>query len=246
MDTSQIHFHCATSRIALKKENGGKHTALNLGIELANFPYVFFVDSDDVLPENSIKTIIDKIGKISLRNDYKNLAGICGDKAHLDGQVVGSVLEGEIVCSYIDFRYKYKIIGDKAEIFKTEILKKYKFPVFENEKFCPEGLIWNRISNEYDMYFFSEIVYLCEYQEGGLTDQIYQIRKKSPNATLLYYKELFLMKNISFYFRVRALINFWRFYLVSLKSPIEIEPPQTIMNSLVRNTLKIFFMFKKL
>jgi hypothetical protein len=96
------------------------------------------------------------------------------------------------------------------------------------------------------MYFFSEIVYLCEYQEGGLTDQIYQIRKKSPNATLLYYKELFLMKNISFYFRVRALINFWRFYLVSLKSPIEIEPPQTIMNSLVRNTLKIFFMFKKL
>ena len=113
-----------------------------------------------------------------------------------------------------------------AEIFKTEILKKYKFPVFENEKFCPEGLIWNRISNEYDMYFFSEIVYLCEYQEGGLTNQIYQIRKKSPNATLLYYKELFLMKNISFYFRVRALINFWRFYLVSLKSPIEIEPPR--------------------
>ena len=232
--------------IYLKKVNGGKHTALNLGIELANFPYIFFVDSDDVLPENSIKTIIDKIGKISLRSDYKNLAGICGDKAHLDGQVVGSVLEDEIVCSYIDFRYKYKIIGDKAEIFKTEILKKYKFPVFENEKFCPEGLIWNRISNEYDMYFFSEIVYLCEYQEGGLTDQIYQIRKKSPNATLLYYKELFLMKNISLYFRVRALINFWRFYLVSLKSPIEIEPPQTIMNSLVRNTLKIFFMFKKL
>ena len=232
--------------IYLKKVNGGKHTALNLGIELANFPYIFFVDSDDVLPENSIKTIIDKIGKISLRSDYKNLAGICGDKAHLDGQVVGTVLEDEIVCSYIDFRYKYKIIGDKAEIFKTEILKKYKFPVFENEKFCPEGLIWNRISNEYDMYFFSEIVYLCEYQDGGLTDQIYQIRKKSPNATLLYYKELFLIKNISFYFRVRALINFWRFYLVSLKSPIEIEPPQTIMNSLVRNTLKIFFMFKKL
>jgi glycosyltransferase involved in cell wall biosynthesis len=173
--------------IYLKKVNGGKHTALNLGIELANFPYIFFVDSDDVLPENSIKTIIDKIGKISLRSDYKNLAGICGDKAHLDGQVVGSVLEDEIVCSYIDFRYKYKIIGDKAEIFKTEVLKKYKFPVFENEKFCPEGLIWNRISNEYDMYFFSEIVYLCEYQEGGLTDQIYKIRKKSPNATLLYY-----------------------------------------------------------
>ena len=230
--------------IYLKKENGGKHTALNLGIELANFPYVFFVDSDDVLPENSIKTIIDKIGKISLRSDYKNLAGICGDKAHLDGQVVGSVLEGEIVCSYIDFRYKYKIIGDKAEIFKTEILKKYKFPVFENEKFCPEALIWNRISKEYNMFFFNKTIYLCEYQNDGLSKQNYRIRKNSPNATLLYYKELYSNYNVGYYFKMRSLINFWRFYFFCYSSRTIITIPKSIESFLIFLILKPIVLLK--
>ena len=230
--------------IYLKKENGGKHTALNLGIELANFPYVFFVDSDDVLPENSIKTIIDKIGKISLRSDYKNLAGICGDKAHLDGQVVGSVLEGEIVCSYIDFRYKYKIIGDKAEIFKTEILKKYKFPVFENEKFCPEALIWNRISKEYNMFFFNKTIYLCEYQNDGLSKQSYRIRKNSPNATLLYYKELYSNYNVGYYFKMRSLINFWRFYFFCYSSRTIITIPKSIESFLIFLILKPIVLLK--
>ena len=36
-------------------------------------------------------------------------------------------------CTYIDYRYKYKIKGDRAEVVRTEILKKYPFPKFENE-----------------------------------------------------------------------------------------------------------------
>lgn len=72
------------------------------------------------------------------------------------------------------------------------------------------------------MYFFSEIVYLCEYQEGGLTDQIYKIRKKSPNATLLYYYE-FSNNKINFIYRMRGYLNFWRFFYISNKKTISQE-----------------------
>lgn len=197
------------------KENGGKHTALNLGVELAKYPYVFIVDSDDLLPNDSISIIIDKINLISKRADFYKLSGVCGLKSFLDGTDVGNVQYSDMVCNYLDFRYKLRISGDKAEIFKTDILRRFKFPEFEGEKFCPEALIWNRISAKYNMFFFYENIYFCEYQEGGLTENIYKIRKQSPKATLLYYKELFLNKNVPVIYRFRGLLNYVRFFILT-------------------------------
>lgn len=198
------------------KENGGKHTALNIGVELAKYPYIFIVDSDDMLPENSISIIIDKINLISRRDDFDKISGICGLKSFFDGTIVGEgKYHKDMVCNYLDFRYKLKIPGDKAEIFKTHILRSFKFPEFEGEKFCPEALVWNRIAEKYDMFFFYKNIYFCEYQRGGLTDNIYKIRKQSPRATLLYYKELFLNNRIPVFYRLRGIVNYMRFFMVT-------------------------------
>ena len=40
-----------------KKENGGKHTALNYGISRAKGDYILIVDTDDYLTENAIEFI---------------------------------------------------------------------------------------------------------------------------------------------------------------------------------------------
>lgn len=199
--------------IYMFKENGGKHTALNLAIKNSDSNYIFFVDSDDILPKNSIEILLKKFKKIESRKDCDDIAGICGIKSDLEFKVVGNRLNEEVVCSYLDYRYKYQIVGDKAEVFKTAVLQKYLFPVFEGEKFCPEGLIWNRISKNYKMFFFNEIVYNCEYQNDGLTSNSIALRKKSPNATLLYYYEL-AQNNINVKYKIRALLNFWRFYYI--------------------------------
>ena len=37
------------------KNNGGKHTAVNKGVDLANGELIFVADSDDMLPENAIE-----------------------------------------------------------------------------------------------------------------------------------------------------------------------------------------------
>ena len=41
----------------LKKDNGGKHTALNLGISIAKYEYTFFLDSDDYFSNNSFEDV---------------------------------------------------------------------------------------------------------------------------------------------------------------------------------------------
>ena len=42
----------------IKKENGGKHTALNVGIKEISTKYTFIVDSDGLLVDSPIQTII--------------------------------------------------------------------------------------------------------------------------------------------------------------------------------------------
>jgi len=145
-----------------------------------------------------------------------------------------------LICSYLTYRYKYGIIGDKAEIFKTSILKENKFPEFKGESFCPEALVWNRISLNYDMYFFNKIIYLCEYQDGGLSDRSTELRRESPQATLLYYAEL-SMCDISIYNKIKASVNFWRFYFSSN------TPKSVVVNKKLNNIIfkAVGFLFAK-
>ena len=62
------------------------------------------------------------------------------------------------------------ISGDKAEVFYTDVLRKYPFPVFEGEKFLTESVVWYRIANDgYKIRWTNEKIYCCEYLEAGLS-----------------------------------------------------------------------------
>ena len=80
----------------------------------------------------------------------------------------------------------------------------------ENEKFCPEALVWNRIAQTYDLLFFNAGIYTTEYLADGLTAKIVQIRMESPISTMMCYSELEKYK-IPMHQKLKANINFWRF-----------------------------------
>jgi glycosyltransferase involved in cell wall biosynthesis len=191
-----------------KQENGGKHRAINNGVQWAQGELFFIVDSDDYLAKHAIEQIYYHYDNIK---DEADFAGICGCKAYFSGKKVGGEAIFTVLdCSSLDFRYKYRMQGDMAEVFKTEILKQYPFPEIEGEKFCPEALIWNRIAIKYKLRYFNENIYLCEYLPDGLTSKIFEIRKQSPQASVLYYSELGKMP-IPFIQKIKANINYWRF-----------------------------------
>lgn len=166
----------------IKKQNGGKHTALNEGISRIKTELTFIVDSDDFLPSVAIEIII------RYHKKYRNLSGLCGYsflRFYPDGSVNEAFYpENEKIDTYVNVRINGGIGGDKAEVFFTDILKKYPFPVFKDEYFLPEDLIWVKMSGPYKMVHINECVYISEYLEDGLTKSGRKMKLRSPRGMM--------------------------------------------------------------
>ena len=190
------------------KENGGKHTAINLGVKKAKGELFLILDSDDSLPKYSLEIIAKKNDACRSKKDC---AGVCGLMAHHNGEKIGGGFSAEeLYESSLYLGYKLGVTGDLLEVFKTSVLREFPFPEINGEKFCPEVLVWNRIAVKYKLYCFNKVVYYRDYLEGGLTDNIIKIRMKSPVATCMTYSEM-LAYSIPIIQKIKAAINYWRF-----------------------------------
>lgn len=188
------------------KENGGKHTAINMGAKIARGQLLLILDSDDVLPPTAIADIREAFELVKDKNCF---AGVCGYMAHRDGRIIGHPLvEADI--SEIEMRNRYHVTGDMCEVFRTDVLREFPFPEIKDERFCPECLVWNRIALKYRLHVFPKVIYLRDYLDGGLTDNIVRIRMNSPVASMMTYAEM-LDLDIPWSQKVKAAINYYRF-----------------------------------
>ena len=152
-----------------KQENGGKHRAVNKGVQEATHEYILILDSDDYLTENAVEKVHNWIKTIDGKSDFAGVAGLRG-WINKSGAIGGSGNGQEYIDAKNTERRKYNLFGDKAEIYKTEIMKKYPFPEFEGEKFLSEHVVWDSIAKDgYKIRWFNEVIYKCEYLADGLT-----------------------------------------------------------------------------
>ena len=242
-DTSSIvniiqdkHPYGDFSILYYKKENGGKHTAVNTGVQKAHGDLFFIADSDDILPPNALQIVAE----VWEQTKYDNtIGGICGFDGDInDGSIIGTgfpkevhllniELSNHINIGYIDattrdVRFKLKVDGDMKEVFRTSVLREFPFPEINGERFCPEVLVWNRIASKYKLRHIDKIIYLVEYQQDGITSAITRSRMNSPIASTMTYAEM-LDYDISLKWKIRSAINYWRFrYCIknkALKAP---------------------------
>ncbi len=192
----------------IRQSNGGKHRAINRGVQEALGELFFIVDSDDLLPEDALQTVVEHWAAV---RDDVCIGGVCGLDMTPNGTVIGSGLaKGEQISNSLDIRLKYHVTGDLKEVFRTSVLREFPFPEYESEKFCPEALVWNRIAQQYNLLYFNQPIYIAEYQEGGLTDRIVRVRMESPMASTTCYQEM-VSYDIPLKEKVKAAINYWRF-----------------------------------
>lgn len=192
------------------QNNAGKHIAINKGVQEANGKLFFIVDSDDYL---SVTAVAQIVFDFSFIIDDETFAGLTYLRAYHNGVIIGGDVNYSVLdCNLLDYRFKYKIKGDKAEIYRTDVMKKFIFPRFEGEKFCPEALVFNRMALQYKLRHINEAIYFCEYLADGLTAKIVKVRMQSFQASLLYYQELYEMP-IPYIYKVKAAINYCRFAL---------------------------------
>lgn len=156
-----------------KKSNGGKHTAINFGLQYAKGELFFIIDSDDVLAENALKII--KTHYQSIKNNDK-ICGIVGLSQYIDKQeIVGDYfLKNDWEVSFADIYLKYHLKGDKSVAFKTEVLKKYPFPEKQRIRFVFEAVVWHEMSKKYNVLALNKIVQFVEYQKSGVSDSSFK------------------------------------------------------------------------
>ena len=177
------------------KENGGKQRAYNFATNKANGELFICLDSDDEYVENGLETIL-KYWKKYEKNS--NIAGMGYLSTYPNREVIGSSFpEKEMVSTQFDIYNKYGVKGDKGLMFRTEIIKKYKFPVFDDEKFITEAVVYNRICEKYKMVYVNEKIEVKEYQEDGLTAKYNNLLLRNPKGQALYHNEI-NSQNLSF------------------------------------------------
>lgn len=168
------------------KENGGKHTVLNMGADIIEEELMFVVDSDDYITPDAVETIVRDWEKYKAD---KMVGGLSYYKLHNDMSVIGDSYESDepFVDSYINVRINSHIIGDKAEVVKTELMKKHKSPVFEGEKHVGTSVVWSAIARAGNNFaFIPKGIYICEYLDDGLTRVGKKKNLKNPNGYLAH------------------------------------------------------------
>lgn len=161
----------------IKKENGGKHTALNASHPYIRGRYVLILDSDDQLTQDAVSAVREAWGRWESRSDV-------GIVTFLKG---GAVDNPDCVVSDYDtpvdiLRYRRTVYygPDCCEVIRSELFLKYPFPEFAGERFISECALWNRVSLTHQCVYINKVIYLFEYLEGGLTKSGRKLRITNP------------------------------------------------------------------
>lgn len=184
------------------KSNGGKHTALNMGIQAICSELTFVVDSDDFITKDAIESILKAHKQYG---PQKNICGYAFLRAFPNGEINGKKFEDDKkIGSYIDVRINGDDTNaDKAEVFKTRCLKEFPFPEYSNEKFLGEDIVWIRMARKYEMVHINKAIYVGNYLEDGLTNNRRKHNIASPIGCM-HRAEEFMEPDLKIKYRIKG------------------------------------------
>ena len=179
-----IHTWKKENRIEIdycKKKNGGKASALNVGIDLLKTPYAVCLDSDDTFFPETIERALMMLMKTE---SDPRCCGILALRNNPDGSVMGHKTIPEYLTTitaknvFLDLNLTTELIC----FYKSEMLKKYRFPEFEGEKFVSPAWMQYKITEEYYYKTSWDKLCRCEYIADGLTKNKRKVIKNNPRG----------------------------------------------------------------
>lgn len=175
-----------------KKENGGKPRAINFGLALSNAEYFFMVDSDDYLLPDAVKKMAHWTEDV---REIGSFIGVGAARGYPDGSYIKGSPPVVNESGYVDAsnleRKLYNLDADMCEAYKTEIFKKYPMAEWQGEKFAPEQIALNEIALAgYKLRWHSDIIYICDYLEDGLTKGSRKLEKDNPMGYAMMYNHM--------------------------------------------------------
>lgn len=176
-----------------RKENGGKHTAINAAVKHIDTELTMIVDSDDLLTPDATQTIFEDW----ITNVEAGISGLVYLRGYSGFEVIGDKWpHDEQFGNTITHTCNKGVKGDKAEVFQTELLKQYPFPEFRREKFLSEACVWIEIAKGRTFFMRNKIIYITQYLEGGLTKSGRTMQMRNPKGAF-YNAKAYLWKEFS-------------------------------------------------
>ena len=133
-----------------KKENGGKHTALNVAWGLAEGKFMINLDADDRLFPHAVTFLVDTYYSIpeDIRQEYWCVHGRCVTQ---NGEFVGDRYPDNInEMNWIEAgKRASKCHGDKIGLQVREYLNRYRFPGVVGVSHIAESIVWNQINKSH-------------------------------------------------------------------------------------------------
>lgn len=163
----------------IKQKNQGKHIAINTALEKAVGKWYLPIDSDDFVRNNCLEVC----GELALETDSNEFGGFTF--IHAPEEMYGKEFKkGEK--KWMEYNsYQWDFAGEMVYVFKMEVIRKYPFPVFENEKFCQESVQLIPIIKNHKILFTDYILAFGEYLEDGLSQNMYQRLMGNPRYAML-------------------------------------------------------------
>ena len=196
----------AESKITIQylyQENRGKCAALKNGIDHCGSDWFICVDSDDTLRHDAVQIMWDDIHSqemdVQLGFIYPQNMGYETEVKWVPDDVAR--------ISIMDVRNLYGIT-ETAILFRTEYLKRIEFPVFENETFLSEEVLYIQLAQFGEFIPRKNAFYLSAYQDTGLTRNLFRHWVRNPMGTLcLLAKRFEYSQRYGFWIRQRERVK---------------------------------------
>lgn len=227
------------------KENGGKHTAINLAAQISKGDFILWLDSDDIIIKDSLLPFSYYLTQTL---NSSSIAAVIGLRVDDNMNPMGSFLppNNPLDVYYYPFLQKEKIVGEYCWSIKRDILRLFPFPIYENENFITEARILYEISGKYKVRFVSIPVIKGDYLDTGLTRSLHDIVRKNPIGYLDYHNFIIKNKQSSLKNKLFHILLFWsRFKHTSTPLPKKINPT-FLMRVLKYPSFLIDFLYQKI
>lgn len=166
----------------IRKDNGGKHTAFNVGLQNARGEWFFSVDSDDALSVDSISKCKSLISEANAET-----MGIVSLKSSFEGDILGDKYPyNKFVSTFHDLEAS-GLHGERSIILRTNVKTIVLFPIVQGEKFIGESVLYDKIADK-QLIVSNDILTICEYQNDGLSSNPYRIMVDNPGGYKLFFR----------------------------------------------------------
>ena len=212
------------------KKNGGKPSAHNEGVLLADSELIVICDDDDYFTNGALSTINKYWAKYK-KDEVGGLIAYKGGGNDSSTTVGNKVFPSDKIYAHLDDIFVNNKYFDTVQIYRTAVLKNNLFPVIKNEKFVPEIYIWRKLDKNYCIIIVPEILEIVKYLDDGMTKSGRYNILNNPIGYSYYFNQkaelTYGLKKYVYHGIVRALVRLANrkmedFSFVICKNPISL------------------------